>query len=298
MNLNLTKFKIVELIAQHNKITLVAELLGLKQPTVTFHMKNLEKEFGVQLFESRASKTYLTEAGEALRHYAQKINVLAQDAERVVKEFNKLERGTIRIGASYVPGTYILPALLSSFTHLYPQIIISLVVKASPVIKDMLMNHEIDIGIMSTEPFQLPPLVNEILCEDELVVIFAPNHQLAQYDELSPALLVKTPFILHGLESSTRQLTDKWAVAHTLKLNAHLELDSVEAIKQSVMLGNSAAFISKLAVNKEVELGELECRPIPHNLFKRYVYLSYNQERRQSALIVQFTQHLQKFMQQ
>lgn len=298
MNLNLMKFRIVELLAQHHKITHVAELLELKQPTVTFHMKNMEREFGVQLFESRANKIYLTEAGEALRHYAQKINVLAQDAERVVKEFNKLERGSIRIGASYVPGTYILPAILSSFAQEYPQIMISLVVKTSPVIKDMLINHEIDIGIISTEPFQLPPLVSEMICEDDLVVILSPHHPLTKYPELNPALLAKVPFILHGPESSTRHLTDKWALAHNMMFHAHLEMDSVEAIKQSVMLGNSAAFISRLAVNKEAGLGELEIRPIPNNSFKRFVYLSYNQERRQSALIAQFTQHLQHFMQQ
>ncbi|WP_442604453.1 LysR substrate-binding domain-containing protein [Paenibacillus sp. KN14-4R] len=294
MNLNLLKFRIVELLAQHKKVTAVAELLELKQPTVTFHMKNLEKEFGVQLFESRAGKTYLTEAGEALRHYAHKINVLAQDAERVVKEFDQLERGSIRIGASYVPATYILPAILSSFAKRYPQIMISLVVKASPVIKDMLLNHEIDIGIMSTQPFQLPPLVSETICKDELVVIFSPQHSLAQHPELNPGLLSEVPFILHGLESSTRQLTDKWALTNGISLNAYLELDSLEAIKQSVMLGDSAAFISKLAVNKESGRGELEFRPIPHNLFKRNVYLVYNQERRQSALIVQFIQHLRQ----
>lgn len=77
MNLSLLKLHIVELLNKHHKITTVAELLGLKQPTVTFHMKNLEREFGVKLFDTRMGKIILTDAGNALLHYATKINALA-----------------------------------------------------------------------------------------------------------------------------------------------------------------------------------------------------------------------------
>ncbi|MNI38956.1 HTH-type transcriptional activator CmpR [compost metagenome] len=292
MNISLLKFRIVELLQQHKKITAVADLLGLKQPTVTFHMKNMEQELGVQLFESRSGKTYLTEAGHALHHYAIKINALAHEAERVVKEFDVLGRGTLKLGASYVPGTYMLPAILSSFARSYPQIRISLSVKTSPVIKEMLVNHEIDLGILSTEPFQFPPLLNETICEDELVVILSPKHRLARHQQLYPDLLADVPFVLHSAESSTRHMTDKWAQSNRVSLRTQLELDSLEAIKQAVILGESIAFISKLAVRSEVDRGELEIRPIPQNMFKRYVYLAYNQDRKQSTLLQKIIGHI------
>lgn len=53
MNINLLRLQIVELLDKHRKITAVADLLGLKQPTVSYHMKMLEQELGVRLFESR-----------------------------------------------------------------------------------------------------------------------------------------------------------------------------------------------------------------------------------------------------
>ena len=70
--MNLMKSQIVELIDRHHHMTSVAEILGIKRPTVTFHMKSLEEELQVRLFESRSGKTFLTEAGQALPHYAVK----------------------------------------------------------------------------------------------------------------------------------------------------------------------------------------------------------------------------------
>lgn len=294
LNFSLLKLEIVELLEKHKKITAVAEQLGLKQPTVTFHMKSMEQELGVQLFETRSGKTMLTEAGRSLYHYAVKINALAQEAGRVVKEFDELGRGTLKIGASYVPGTYLLPKVLSGFAKAYPRITLSLQVKTAPVIRELLRNHEIDLGILSTEPFQSAPLIAETVCEDELVVVFAPRHRLAAYPQLYPDQLSEAPFLLHGPESSTRQMTDRWVQSNRVQLKAHMELDSLEAIKQVVMQGESVSFVSRQAVQREVERGELEFRPIPQNPFKRYVYCAYNADRRQSAVMERFIDFLRQ----
>jgi DNA-binding transcriptional LysR family regulator len=208
LNLSLLKLHIVELLDKHHKITTVAELLGLKQPTVTFHMKNLEREFGVKLFDTRMGKIILTDAGHALLHYAVKINALAAEAQRVVGEFDTLQRGSIRIGASYVPATYVLPA------------------------------------------------------------------------------------VLHGKDSSTRQMTDKWLEHGGRRLPSYLELDSLEAIKQAVMLGEHVSFVSRIAVQSEVERGLLVVRPIPGQRVERYVYMVSNKDRHRSALIRRFAEYL------
>ncbi|MEK8129170.1 LysR family transcriptional regulator [Paenibacillus filicis] len=294
MNLNLLKLQMIELLEKHQKITAVADELGLKQPTITFHMKNLEQELGVQLFESRSGKTLLTDAGRSLHHYAVKINALALEAERVVREFDELGRGVLRVGASYVPGTYMLPRVMTEFSRVYPRISLQLEVKTAPVIKQLLLDHEIDIGVLSTEPFQLASLVSEALCEDELVVIFSPQHRFASLPELEPSHLAETPFLLHGLASSTRQMTDRWAQSHGVHLYAQMELDSLEAIKQVVMLGDCVSFVSRQAVRKEAERGELQYRPIPANTFRRDICCAFNADRKHSAVLDQFIVHLRK----
>lgn len=292
LNLNLLKLHIVELLEKHNKITTVADILELKQPTVTFHMKNMERDFGVKLFESRMGKIILTDAGYALLHYAVKINALAAEAERVVLEFDTLRKGSIRIGASYVPATYVLPAVLHRFGKEHPGIQLSLFVKTAPIIKEMLEHHEIDIGILSTEPFSAPALLTEAICADELVLICSPTHPLATLENVTPELISSSPFVLHGKESSTRRMTETWLEHHERRLSSYLELDSLEAIKQTVMFGEHVSFVSRMAVQAEVQRGLLQMRPIPGNLIERYVFAVTNKERHRSALINQFSNYL------
>ncbi|MBB3108293.1 DNA-binding transcriptional LysR family regulator [Paenibacillus phyllosphaerae] len=288
MSLNLLKLQIVELIEKHRRITAVADQLGLKQPTVTYHMKTLEQEMGVRLFEPRMDKIILTEAGKALLHYAVKINSLSSEAQRIVGEFGRMSRGSLRIGASYVPATYLLPRVLREFAAQYPGVTVSLSVKPSPIITNMLLNHEVDLGIISTEVFRQPPIELRTICEDELVLVCAPGHHLASYSELSPALISTANLILHGKESSTRQMTDRWMELWGIRVQGFLELDSLEAIKQAVMQGGHASFVSRLAVQSEVERGLLVVKDIPDFEYVRNVCYAYNKDRHYSQLLEQF----------
>ncbi|OBZ16349.1 transcriptional regulator [Bacillus sp. FJAT-27264] len=293
MNLNLIKLQIVELLDKHKKITPVAEALGLKQPTVTYHLKNLEEQLGEKLFEPRMDKMILTESGRAFLHYAVKINSLAAEAQRVVKEFGNAGRGTLRIGASYVPATYLLPGILGEFSERYPRTTISLTVKPFLSIKEMLLNHEIDIGILSTERFEQPGLLSTALCEDELVLVFSPEHPLASQSVLQPAEIASASFILHDMESSTRQLTNKWFEQGGFIPRTSLLLDSLEAIKQSLLGGKHVSFISRMAVEDEVARGKLVMRSIPNYPFQRHIFCSYHRERFFSPLMGLFMDLLQ-----
>lgn len=294
MNWHLIKLQIIELLDRHKRITAVADELELKQPTVSFHMKNMEKELGVQLFYAKAGKVHLTEAGQALRHYAVKINALAREAERVVKEFDERGSGSLAVGASYVPGTYVLPAVLSGFSQRYPHLSLTLTIRPAPVIQQMLLAHEIDIGVLSAEPFSWAPLIGETLCEDELVCIFSPQHRLASSELLYPEQLQGVPFILHGQASSTRSMTLKWAKDLGIALQTGMEMDSLEAIKKAVLSGESVSFISRAAIMQEVERGELLSRPIPQNPYKRYMYVAFNEDRVRSTLFERFRDYLRE----
>lgn len=286
--MNLIKLQIIELIDRLHHMTSVAEVLGIKQPTVTFHMKSLEEEMGIRLFESRSGKTFLTEAGQALLHYSVKINALTREARRVVSEFDTLYRGTLHIGASYVPATYLLPAILNVFSSEFPGIRIALSVKPSPVIRDMLIGHEIDIGVISSEPFQEPALQADVLAKDDLVLICSREHPLAQESEPGIEQIARTPFALHGSQSSTRRLTQSWLNQQGLRLSSTVEVDSLEAIKQLVLLGGHISFMSRMAIQWEEQQGLIQVLPIAQELSQRYIYAVRNNERLPSVQIEHF----------
>ena len=111
---------------------------------------------GVRLFESRSGKTFLTEAGQALLHYSVKINALTQEARRVVKEYDSLYRGTLHIGASYVPATYLLPAILNTFFRSSRAFVLSYPSNHHLLFAKCVIRHQIDLGVISSEPFVGP----------------------------------------------------------------------------------------------------------------------------------------------
>ena len=290
MNINLIKFEILEELYKHKKVTAVAEALKLKQPTITFHLKAMEKDFGVKLFEAKSGKLILTEAGEALYHYASKINALTKESFRVVKESEK-----IKIGASYIPATYLLPQVFFDYTEKNPKLSISLKVNTSPVVLNMLQNHEIDIAVISCESFELPDIINYPLIEEEMVIFFSTKHPLAFEKYISPKLIEKSSFILHGENSSTRTMTLKWFENAGIKVNSKIELNSLESIKHMVLQGRHISLISKLAIQQEVNSGNLTyCElPSPGNLItKRNIYYAMNKDRLNSPILANFIESL------
>lgn len=297
MNINFIKFQILEELYKYKKITAVAEVLNLKQPTVTFHLKSMEKEFGVKLFEARSGKIILTEAGEALYHYAFKINALAKEATRVVNDYDA-GKGTIKIGTSYVPATYLLPRILADYTKQNPMVSISLKVRTSPTVLEMLQKHEIDIGIISSQSFDLPNIMSQALMEDEIVVFFSGSHPLAKEATLSSEVLGGSSLILHGENSSTRSITLKWLKNSGIIVDTSMELDSLEAIKHVVLHGNHISLISKLAIKQEIMEGSLVYRNIPSVgalITKRSIYYAINVDRIESSTISNFIDYLLSF---
>ncbi|WP_312114285.1 LysR family transcriptional regulator [Brevibacillus reuszeri] len=291
--MNITKLEIVMLLSKYKKVSTVAEVMGIKQPTVTFHMKSLEENYGVRLFEQRGGVILLTEAGKALLHYASKITALSQETERVLLEYREARRGTITIGASYVPGTYMLPQVISQFSREYPGVSVKLMIKPAPVIQLLLLDHQIDLGFISSQPFDEPKLHIQPLSDDELVIVYSANHRFATMSSIDVIDIAQEPFIFHGTNSTTSQMTTKWASAHNLKLHYCMELDSLESIKRALMIGNSISFLSRQAVTEEVNNHILACAPLPPPEQERYIYACYHKERWLSKGLQQFLQMVQ-----
>lgn len=286
--LNFIKLEILILIYKYNKVTAAAERLGIKQPTVTFHMKSLEKMLGVKLFETHGGYIVLTEPGEALMHYADKILKLKDEAERAVSEFNDLKKGTLKIGASYVPSTYLIPDILRQIKNVYSTLQISVTVNPSKTIVQMLLDHELDVGIICSMGNNDLNLVYKKIYEDELGVVFSPKNSLIQYKILSEENLWNQTFVNHSKASSTRQLVEKWLEKRQIKFSSVVQLDSLEAIKHTIVSTDWISIISKKAVEQELKREELVYRTLPGEGIKRDIYLVYNRDRWVSPIMQKF----------
>lgn len=310
--MNFIKLDILVLLDQHKKITAVADALGVKQPTITFHMKSLEEQYGVPLFETYGGRYKLTRAGTALLHYARKIRALGLEAGRIMAEQRSPEKGIFHIGASYVAGTYFLPVWIHQFREAYPEVEVRLTIRTAPVIRQMLAERQIDIGFISAQKASTEDeLYYEAICEDKLVVAYSVNHPLAKKNNIHqvitdcndltdgltnitpnfsmhsnadkstilPEELAAYPFLLHGSQSTTREMTNHWAQINNISFKNGIEMDSIESIKRTLVYGNNITFISYTAIQEEVAFGKLACEDIHKDLPQRMIFVCYNPER-------------------
>ncbi|NJJ38755.1 LysR family transcriptional regulator [Paenibacillus apii] len=261
--MNILKLQIVVLIEKYKKVTDVASELGLKQPTVSFHMKSLESELGTPLFQSRSGRVLLTEAGLALHPYAVRIVALASEAERSVKQTVSRSKVKLDIGASQVPAAYLLPAVLAGLVRQYPEIEISVSEAGEPGLRERLRTRELGLGVLHSGGQADESLHLKKIADDEAVLIFPSDHPFIYKDDLAPDEIAREPWIQHAQGSRLREFADSWAELNGLHLWNKMELQSSEAVKRSVVQGHAVAVFSKIGVAAELESGSLGYRQLP-----------------------------------
>jgi DNA-binding transcriptional LysR family regulator len=295
--MNFKKMQILVEIAKHKNITKAANALGIKQPTVTFHMKSLEEELRLTLFKSISGKIFLTDAGNALLHYAKRIMLLSNDATRLMEAFSIGQNRNFKIGASMVPAAFILPKILGGFKELYPTLPISLTVMTAPSIRQMLCNYKLDIGIISTDYVDLDEIYSSKLCDDRMVLVYSPLHPLATHKEVSLDIAKDQNFILHTSNSTTRKLIDQWSEDNNISIKPYMEIGSTEVIKKALINNIGVSILSELSVMEEFNSNKLKFSKLPGSKLNRGIYIIYNRERYMLPIIKKFINELYEFVQ-
>ena len=166
-------------VAHHRSFSRAAEELYLSQPAVSIQIRELEQAVGAPLFERAGRNILLTEAGQALLPYAQRVHQLLDDAKMVMEELQGLKRGRITLAAVSTAGAYVLPPILGAFRKAHSGIAISLEVTNRSTVHHRLLHNEVDLVVMGRPPEGIPHVAEPFLAED-LVVIAAPSHRLTR----------------------------------------------------------------------------------------------------------------------
>ncbi|BCG59216.1 LysR family transcriptional regulator [Paenibacillus sp. URB8-2] len=292
--MNILKLQIVVLIEKYKKVTDVASELGLKQPTVSFHMKSLESELGTPLFQNRSGRVLLTEAGLALHQYAVRIVALASEAERSVKKTISRSKAKLDIGASAIPVAYLLPAVLAGMVQHYPEIEITVSEADEHGLREQLRSREIGLAVLHGGGQADESLHLKKIIDDEAVLIFPPEHPFVYMNEIAPDQIAREPWIQHAPGSRLREFADSWAELNSLHLWNKVELHSAEAVKRLVVQGNAVAVFSKIGIAAELESGSLGYRNLPGIIPERGgFYLAWRKDHAMSAIQKAFADSLE-----
>ena len=292
----LEQLKIFRTIVEEGSFKKAALKLYVSQPSISFQMQNLEKQLDVNLLErnKKQNKVLVTEAGQLLLRYSNRILSIC---EEVKEALNDSLMGQLTVGGSQTTGTYVLPRMIGLFREQYSYFSINLQVDSTRRIVNDISQGIIDLGIVGGEiPKDLVSSV-EVLpyANDQLVLIVSKFHPLAKQDEIPKAELYNINYVTLKKESTTKNVIDKALIRNgidTKKLKVVMELNSIEAIKNTVEAGLGAAFVSLTAIQKELKLGLLHCIKIKDIVIQRQLLLVVNPRRHQSKIIILFIKEI------
>lgn len=250
------RLKVFRAVAEHLNFHKAAEQLFLTQPAVTLQIKALESDLGVRLFDRRGGKVSLTRQGSILLSYANKLAALAAEAEGGLGCKDRKASVELSVGISTTIAQYVFPKLLVAFLAENPNIECALHSGNTSQIASLLLDGKVSVGLIEG-PARDRGVRSEPFMEDELVLIAPPD---PPFDKFSRAEFVKATLLLREQGSGSRRVVEAALKKARFPLNAFkkiMTLDSTEAIKSAVEVGQGIGFASRWAISKELELGTL-----------------------------------------
>ena len=284
-------------IADFKSFSLAAESLSLTQPTASGHIKNLEEELGVRLFDRLGREVLLTEAGKILYDFALRIIALRQEALDAMREFAGADRGALRLGASSIPGDYLLPRVLGEFKKSHPETQIALKIEDSKTISQMVLDGVVELGIVGAK-LNESRLAYEAITKDELVLVVPPDHPWAGRPSVPVRELKGQPFLHREEGSGTRRTLEERLSPLELgpgMLTTVAELGSNEGIRGAVKAGMGVSILSRLAVRSDLEAGLLKEILLEGVNLGRDIYTVGHKARYTTPICKRFKEFLKKW---
>lgn len=260
-------------VAEEGSFSGAAKRLDLTQPTVSFHIDNLEKDLGCQLVQRTAKGTALTAYGQFLYANTHKASDLLAATERQLQAMVAGAAGLLTLGASTIPAEYILPGLIAAFQRSHPGLRCTLRTGDSRSILAAFAAGDVPIAVLGNRPpADLDP---RPLWQDELVLVAHPAVRAALGPAPSLAEALSLPLVARSLASGSMQavlaaLAARGIAADNLTIN--FEVGGNEALKAAILSQAGPGFISRWAVAGELAAGSLAVIPLPGVTIHRQFY--------------------------
>jgi DNA-binding transcriptional LysR family regulator len=256
-------------VAEHLNISRAAEAVHLSQPAVSGQLRLLQDEFGEPLHLRDGRGVRLTEAGRQLAVHAERLRAIWRQAHALRDALRGLERGTLRIGASTTPASYLLPYLVADFHRAHPDVEIHTTYGNTAEISGAL--PELDIAMIEgAVPQELPADTSVFPWrDDEIVAVVPAGHPLAGEDSASLARIGEFPLIWREAGSGVRQEVERAFARAGVLARVALELAGVEGVKEAVRAGMGVGFVSAMAMrHQDGRLASVAVGPKP--LMRRF----------------------------
>ena len=256
--------------------TRAAERTHTTQPAVSLAIKELERCYGVRLFDRMGRRLRITEAGERLRDYALHITSLFDDMEMGMRNWDAF--GVLRIGASITIGSQFLPSYVKAFESRRPGTEVKVFVRPSEQLEQDLLNNELDFALLEART-RLDALVAEEYMEDSLAVICPADGSFVQGQELTVEEFRRQRFLLRERGSGTRETFEREAEKAGFSVSPAWEAMSTTALVNAVVNGLGIAVLPWRMVAGSLERGLVVAVRVKGLDFRRKYFITYHREK-------------------
>jgi LysR family transcriptional regulator, low CO2-responsive transcriptional regulator len=289
-NASLRQLTTFHAVARLGSVSLAADELHLSQSAVSIQIATLETAAGAPLITRTGRGVRLTEAGQFLLAYANRLVSLWHETSDEMATFLGAFSGTLRVGA-VATAEYWLPRLLVAFVNENPRVKVKLHVGNRDEMVRSLAAEEIDIAVMGQPPHELK-VVATGFAKNPMGFMAAPNHPLMSDPALSMATLAEAHLLVRELGSGSRTTVERLFKELGLRLQIGSELSSNESIKQMCAAGFGPAYLSMHACVLEMNAGLLQLLPLEHNPIEREWFVVRVHSRALPQVALSFEQFL------
>jgi DNA-binding transcriptional LysR family regulator len=275
--MDLAALQVFQTVAHERSFSRAAEKLYRTQPAVSIAMRKLQDWVGQPLFVRGSGARTLTDAGVLLLEYADRMLNLREEIRKGMKELRGLERGQVSIGVNESSIHALLPAL-DRYRQAYPGIQIRVHRVFSRDVPREVLNHQLDIGVISYLPEESELAAVEFY-RDALALIVWPGHRLAKRKDVEISALGTETFVAHIVDSPYRQRVVQMFARHRVPLRMDIELPTIESIKRFVEMKKGVAIVPRMCVEGEIARGDLKELRIRQMRILRRLYLVYREDR-------------------
>lgn len=246
-------------VAEELNITRAAKRLYISQQSLSNHISNMEKEFGVQLF-NRTMPLTLTYAGRSLKTRAKQLLDLKDETYRELSDIKDFTTGQLSIGVSHTRGRFLLPAILPAYREKFPNIELNLVEGNSQELSSALIHGEIDL-MVDLLPFKAENVESIPICEEEILLVvpdqildsFFPGEQdeIKKRLEENPDILLlrDCPYLLIHKGNRVRTIADEIFEDAQLSPTILLETENIETVLALAAKGMGITFYPRMFVS-------------------------------------------------
>lgn len=252
-------------VAANLSFSKAAQVLFVTQPAISKHVKAMEDQYKVPLFERKGNSILLTEAGKKLYEYLLQATEIERKIEYDLSVLSSLSHaaGHLRLGASTTIALYILPPILSGFQREYTNVDVQLVNRNSEYVLNALLTHEVDLGIIEVEN-KLTTVSYHPFMNDEVIPVCSAKSPLAGRS-LTLKQLQKTPIALRERGSGTLNALLKALSEHHIApadLSVKIRLGGTEALKNFLLADTCLGFMPRPSIVRQLAEGDLVEVPV------------------------------------